>query len=547
MNTELLKLLDAIAGLKVIVIGEAMLDCYLAGKSDRLSPEAPAPVLTVTQRQQAPGGAANTAVNIHTLGGCVTFLSVIGDDWEGKMLRQVLEENRISTKHILTRPGRQTLSKQRLIAASELLMRFDMGSTEPIDLETEQGLIGQLTSSFADCDALIVADYGYGILTPVVIAAIARLQHASPKVLVVDSKNLSAYRSLNVTAVKPNYNQAIKLLGIMPSPSRAEQILAHREQLLELTGAGIVAVTLDAQGAIVFERNRTRQHRTASQAASPSGTSGAGDTYVSALTVALAAKASVANASHLAAAAAAIVVAKDGTTPCSVQELREFLCGEHTLMEGAGGEREAGKQKENLSVCAFAPDTLLNGGNRGTQVSSSLRDQNLKSKIQNSLATNEKYLPNLSDLSACTAFYRAAGGRIVFTNGCFDILHAGHVSYLNRARALGDVLIIGVNSDTSVSRLKGSTRPINPLLDRIQVLAALSCVDRLISFEDDTPIDLIRLIRPDIYVKGGDYTKQTLPEAIVVEELGGIVEILPFVENRSTTSLINRICQLNRE
>ena len=141
------------------------------------------------------------------------------------------------------------------------------------------------------------------------------------------------------------------------------------------------------------------------------------------------------------------------------------------------------------------------------------------------------------------AAYRAAGCRIVFTNGCFDILHAGHVSYLNRAHALGDVLIIGVNSDASVSRLKGPSRPINPLLDRIQVLAALSCVDCLIAFEEDTPINLIRLICPDVYVKGGDYTKERLPEASIVEELGGMVQILPFLEDRSTTSMITRICQ----
>ncbi len=146
-------------------------------------------------------------------------------------------------------------------------------------------------------------------------------------------------------------------------------------------------------------------------------------------------------------------------------------------------------------------------------------------------------------MSDRAASYRAAARRIVFTNGCFDILHAGHVSYLNRARALGEILIIGVNSDASVSRLKGSTRPINSLTDRIQVLAALSCVDCVISFEEDTPINLIGLICPDIYVKGGDYTKQTLPEALIVEELGGVVEILPFVENRSTKSIIQRICQ----
>ena len=143
--------------------------------------------------------------------------------------------------------------------------------------------------------------------------------------------------------------------------------------------------------------------------------------------------------------------------------------------------------------------------------------------------------------------YRRTGHKIVFTNGCFDILHAGHVSYLNRAKALGNILIIGVNSDNSIRRIKGANRPINPLEDRIQVLGGLGCVDYLITFDEDTPIDLIRLVQPDVYVKGADYTKETLPEAPVVEQYGGIVELLPFVENRSTTRIIERVCQLNME
>lgn len=520
MNSVLSELLDKIAGLRVIVIGEAMLDGYLTGECDRPVPDASVPVLNVTQQQQVPGGAANTAVNIHTLGGCVTFLSAVGDDWCGQTLRHLLELRGISTKHILTQPGRQTLSKQRLMADRELLIRFDQGSTAAIDQQTQLALIEQLTSSFADCDALIVSDYGYGILTPGVIAAIASLQNTYPRVIVVDSKDLTAYRSLNVTAVKPNYNQAIELLGIeklSQSQSRSEQIAAYRQQLLELTGAQTVAVTLDSEGAIVMMRTSSSAYRTASVKASPNGTSGAGDTYISALTLALAAKLSVADAADLAAAAAAIAVTKSGTTPCSIHELRDFL-------------------------------------NTHSEVTIQKSEDNQKSKIENpksphpsSLTSNEKYLPSLSELSDCITFYRAQGLRIVFTNGCFDILHAGHVFYLNQARAKGDILIIGVNSDISVSRLKGASRPINPLLDRIQVLAALSCVDRLISFDEHTPIDLIRLIRPDVYIKGGDYTKATLPEASVVEELGGVVEILPFVENRSTTSIIKRICQANLE
>ena len=327
MNTDLVKLLDAIAPLKTIVIGEAMLDCYLAGFSDRMSPEAAVPVVTVTQ--QVPGGAANTAINVRALGGCVTFLSVIGDDWEGDSLRKALVQKGVSTQHILTEPGRQTLTKQRLMAGSQLFVRFDSGSTQAIDSKTEQALIEQLTNSFADCDALIVSDYGYGILTERVIAAIASLQEDRERVLAINSKNLSAYRSLNITAVKPNYKQAIQLLGLeaapTPSLSRAEQIAPHVEKLLHLTGGQIVAATLEAEGAIVFDRQH-QPHRTTSAKASPSGTCGAGDPYVSALTLALAAKAPMSAAADLA-PATAVVVGKDGTTACSIQELREFLCG----------------------------------------------------------------------------------------------------------------------------------------------------------------------------------------------------------------------------
>lgn len=514
MNTNLAKLLDEIVGLNVVVIGEAMLDCYLSGVADRLCPEAPVPVVTVTDHKQAPGGAANTAVNVHTLGAKVTFLSVIGDDWEGALVRQTLEEHGLSTKYVLTQPGRRTLAKQRVMAASQLLVRFDQGSTDAIDSQTEQALIDQLDRCFPECDAIIVSDYGYGILTAGVIQAIAKLQHSCARVLVVDSKHLSAYRHVGVTAVKPNYNEVVQLLGVealhatfLPDgDARADQIATHGERLLDLTGAQIAAVTLDAEGAIIFERERPA-YRTYARRASHSRATGAGDTFVSALSLALAAGAPTPVAADFASAAAAVVVEKDGTTACPTQELREML------------------------LIPFLQADL-----RGAVPSAEL-----------SQTAADKYIPEPSWLVARVASYRASGRRIVFTNGCFDILHSGHVSYLNRAKALGDILIIGVNSDVSVSRLKGSSRPINPLLDRIQVLSGLGCVDHLVSFDDDTPSNLIRMVRPDVYVKGGDYSKETLPEASVVEQLGGVVQILPFVENRSTTSIIERICKAQLE
>jgi D-beta-D-heptose 7-phosphate kinase/D-beta-D-heptose 1-phosphate adenosyltransferase len=208
---------------------------------------------------------------------------------------------------------------------------------------------------------------------------------------------------------------------------------------------------------------------------------GAGDTFTSTLALALAAGAAATQAAELASAAAAVVVGKERTAACTAQELREVL--------GALG----------------------------------------------------KYVPDLTRLAARAEFYRRQGRTVVFTNGCFDILHKGHVSLLHRARALGDVLIVGVNSDAGIRRLKGPSRPINTLEDRVQVLAALGCVDHLIAFDEDTPCNLIRALRPQVFVKGGDYTRERLPEAPLVEELGGVVHILPSVEAHSTTGLIEKI------
>ncbi|ARV59746.1 bifunctional heptose 7-phosphate kinase/heptose 1-phosphate adenyltransferase [Nostocales cyanobacterium HT-58-2] len=514
VKPDLVKLLDAVANLNVIIIGEAMLDGYLEGFSDRLCPEASAPVVTVKNRLYVPGGAANTAVNISSLGSRVTFLSVIGDDWEGSQLQQALLERGISTQHILKVSNRQTLTKQRVISASQIQVRFDSGTTDAIDTQTEQALIDEIELLFPESDAVIISDYGYGILTQRVIHAIAQLQQTSPRVLVVDSKNLTAYCHLGVTAVKPNYEQAVQLLTLFPASeasergSRAEQIKAYGEKLLHLTGAKIAAVTLDAEGAIIFERD-SPPHRTYAQPTTQSRTAGAGDTFTSAFTLALASGATTSLAADFAAAAAAVVVRQDGTTACSAEELREFL-------SQVGGE-----------------------------INSKFKIQNSKLGVSSSSASSPSSLPNkyidINQLCLLVASYRNAGQKIVFTNGCFDILHAGHVCYLNHAKTLGDILVIGVNSDESIRRLKGRTRPINSLEDRIQVLGALSCVDHLVAFDKDNPCHLIRLVQPDVYVKGGDYTKETLPEAPLVQEYGGVVELLPLLENRSTTRIIERI------
>ena len=483
MNTNLSALVDAFAGLKVLVLGEAMLDTYLEGSTGRFCQEAPVPIVSLSSRRDLPGGAANTALNLRSLGADVRFLSVRGYDPEGAVLAQALEQRGVGTEHLLTHPARRTLTKQRVVAASQILLRLDQGTTAPLDEDTEQELIARLASLFAQVDAVVVSDYRYGIITPAVLRALADLQARWSRVLVADSRRLEVFRGVGVTAAKPNYDEAVGLLGGQALDAcrvRAEELATHSERLLEATGAEIVAVTLDSEGAIVFERGRP-PYRTYAQAVRQACVAGAGDTFTSALALALAAGAPTTAAAELASAAAAVVVGKERTAVCSAQELREQV--------SAGG----------------------------------------------------KSFSELARLAARVEFYKQQGRKVVFTNGCFDILHRGHITYLNRAKGLGDVLIVGVNSDDGIRRLKGPTRPINTLEDRIQVLAALSSVDHLVAFDDDTPCNLIRALKPNVFVKGGDYTRERLPEALLVEELGGVVHILPFLQDRSTTGIIERI------
>jgi D-beta-D-heptose 7-phosphate kinase/D-beta-D-heptose 1-phosphate adenosyltransferase len=485
VSISLPRIIDALTDLNVLVVGESMLDCYLQGSTSRLCPEAPVPVVDLDGRFDHPGGAANAALNSFCLGAGVSFLSVVGDDPDGAALVQRLCERGIDTSHVLVDPGRRTLIKQRILAGSQLLVRLDQGDTKPIAPSLEKLLIEQLEFLWQRCDAVVVSDYGYGILTPTLIGRLGELQARSPRGLVIDSKRLSLFREVRPTAVKPNCGEALRLLGeVDPAPAsgRVEWMATRGAQILEASGARIASVTLDCEGALVFERDRPL-YRTFAKTERHTRVAGAGDTFAAAMALALAAGADAPAAADLATAASSVVVGKDGTATCDVAELRALVSPSHKSLAGRG------------------------------------------------------------ELVDCVAAHRRQGRRVVFTNGCFDILHRGHISYLSQAKALGDVLIVGVNSDEGIRRLKGPARPINTLEDRLQVLAALSCVDHVISFDEDTPHDLIRSVGPDTFVKGGDYTRETLPEAKLVEELGGRVEILPFLADRSTTTIIAKICR----
>jgi D-beta-D-heptose 7-phosphate kinase/D-beta-D-heptose 1-phosphate adenosyltransferase len=467
----------------VLVLGDAILDAYLDGRVERLSREAPVPVLSLAERRDAPGGAANAAANVAGLGGSPALLAVVGDDDAGARLRRELSGAAVSDEHLVVGDGRETAAKQRIAGDGQMLVRLDQGGDAPLGREDEVRLVDALRALHAGCDAILVSDYEGGVVSARVLDALAELQAAAPRVLVVDARRPGRYRAIAPTAVKPNVREALELLGAPdpgPEPgARARLLSAAGAELLERTGAATVAVTLDRDGALVIEPGAS-PYRTFARPARDTRATGAGDTFSAALALALAAGAPPRAAAELGAAAATAVVSREGTSVCGAGELRRAVSIEGKLVRG------------------------------------------------------------LEELDARLAPTRARGGRVVLANGCFDLLHRGHVDLLRRARGLGDLLVVAVNSDDSVRRLKGAGRPLTPLADRLAVLAAIDAVDVLVPFAGDTPVEVIRAARPDFLVKGGDHDPATLPEAPLVEELGGAVRILPLVHDHSTSGLIER-------
>jgi len=466
----------------ILVIGEAMLDIYLHGDSKRICREAPVPIVDIRKTIHQPGGAANTAVNLSHLGVKTHYISVMGNDEDGKVLKGLLKANGVTIGSIFLEKDRKTIIKQRVMASDQLLMRIDSGSTTTISEAIEEKIINTLVDLYPKIDAVIISDYGYGIITPRIIDAFARLQKHMPKILVVDSKYPDRFISLHPTMIKPNYQEAISLLTLKNMPAfgkRMAAISSYGEALHKKTGADIIALTVDVEGSIIFEKGKS-PYRTFTKPVQNSRAAGAGDTYTSAFTLALTLGAQAQTAAEIASAASSVVVQKDGTATCTKEELQMYF------------------------------------------------------------TTQTKKIPR-DILPMLVSHLREEDKKIVFTNGCFDILHSGHVDYLSRAKQLGDLLIVGLNSDKSIKRLKGRERPVNTLSERIQVLSGLGSVDYIIPFETDTPIPLIKKIHPDIYVKGSDYRKDMLPEAKVVESYRGRVELLPFIKDKSTTNIIKRI------
>jgi len=484
----------------VLVIGDAMLDTYLEGTADRLCSEGPVPVVSKTAEYRIPGGAANTAANVRALDADVIFLGLVGSDLAGELLRTALRQRGISDQWLVEDNNAQTLHKLRIIADGQYVVRFDEGPTTST-AESQQRLVDTLEEVYAQCDLVVISDYRYGVLSDTLITRLYRLHEAQPKVLLLDSKALHRFSMLKASVVTPNLLEARMFTESaeeeMFNLTTIEQI-AHK--MLARLHAQHVAITLGAHGVFLLNREQHGMHIPAHPVAQANDV-GAGDSFAAAMALALAAGGTIEEAARIGIDAASIAVTRQRTAVVQYQELL---------------------QRVSLREYATSTQTLT---------SYSLGEQ---SGIQNTLLALVEYLDA----------EREVGHRIVFTNGVFDILHAGHVQFLRQAKALGNVLVVGINSDRSTQRLKGDGRPINNERDRMALVAALDAVDAVVLFDEDTPTELIRLLRPTLHVKGGDYADETLPEAEAVREAGGQVVILPLVGTMSTSTVIQHIARL---
>jgi rfaE bifunctional protein kinase chain/domain/rfaE bifunctional protein nucleotidyltransferase chain/domain len=470
----------------ILVIGDVMLDGWWSGSIERLCREAPAPVVDIRSRESVPGGAANTATNLAALGARVSVAGIIGADDAGEDLRRQLAAAGIDVQHLHVHPDMVTTTKIRISSGGQVMLRLD-DSARTVPEDALAALAASVRAAVERQDAVLVCDYGTGVVAGPVRPALAEALgswagRAERPLVVVDAHDPRPWAALQPDLVTPNAQEAARLLDrkLPEGQERVDAVTAEAASLLQSTGSSAVVVTLDRDGTVLMTADGVT-HRTWARPAAEKQASGAGDTFVAALTLARAAGLPLTASLDLAQSAADVVVHQPGTSVCSTAQLSRYL---KAFADAALGEDELERQLE---------------------------------------------------------LHRAQGQRIVLTNGCFDVLHSGHTRYLNQAKQLGDILVVALNSDESVRRLKGAGRPINSVADRAAVVAALSCVDYVTVFDTPTAIPLIRRLRPEVYAKGGDYTPGMLAETPAVEECGGRVAILDYVAERSTTAVVNRI------
>jgi len=505
-------------GRRVLVIGDVMLDSYLEGTAARLCSEGPVPVVRKTGEQRLPGGAANTAANLKALGADVLLLGVVGNDLAGGLLRAALRSLEIDDRWLVEDDAAETLHKLRVLADGQYVVRFDEGGGRgPCSPRAGRRLLATLGRVFPRCDLIVVSDYGYGVAADAIIARLRELRAAREATcpLLVDSKELQRFRLAGATVVTPNHLEAqLAVTAERPGDQNApipgsDASLPHMEEvgrrLLAQLDCAHVAITLGAQGVLLLDRDAPPLHVPAHPTTQANDV-GAGDSFAAATALALGSGADAAMAVRLGVDAAGIAVTKRWTAVVS----------HHELLRRAS-LRDHGDGRRALPW----PD-----GRRDHQ----------RETIDGAIA----------QLAERLAVERDAGRTVVFTNGVFDILNAGHVGFLRQARALGDVLVVGVNTDRGAAGLKGQAAPLNDERDRLALIAALDPVDHAVLFDDATPAELIRALRPHIHVKGGEYADEALPEAEAVRAVGGCIVILPLASGQPSVDS-DRLSAIGRQ
>ena len=471
--------LTALEHARVLVVGDVMLDRYWHGGTSRISPEAPVPVVRVEEADDRPGGAANVALNVASLGGHIALAGVVGEDENAELLTSRLASSNVST-YFQQSSEIPTITKLRVMSRNQQLLRLDF--EQRLDGVDTTALLEQVEKALPDCDVVILSDYGKGTLNQVEL--LIQMARAFGKRVLVDPKGQDFSKYRGASLITPNLTEFEAVVGHCAN----DDVLAQRGEALraELELEALL-ITRSEKGMTLIREGHAPLHLP-TRAQEVFDVTGAGDTVIGLMGLALASGHALPEAMMLANLGAGLVVAKPGTATLSIAEL-------YTALHG-----------DKLAEFGMIDQAPLVDAVRAAQL---------------------------------------RGERVVMTNGCFDILHAGHVAYLEQAKRLGDRLIVAVNDDASIGRLKGPKRPINPLNRRMQVLAGLGAVDWVVPFSDDTPQALIEAVLPDILVKGGDYRPEDIAGGEAVIANGGEVKVLGFEDGVSTTAMISSI--LDRE
>ncbi len=461
----------------ILVIGDLMIDHYLWGSCERISPEAPVQVVDIARETTVLGGAGNVINNLNALGANVSVSSVIGDDENGEELLQMLKTIGVNSDNIITQTGRKTSKKSRVIAVSQQILRYDRESKDDITDKSVEDILASLVLDINSYDAVILSDYGKGILTDALCSKVILLANEHNVKVLVDPKGSDFSKYRGAYLLTPNKKEAILATGIEINDSDSlKKTLIKLKKECELD---ISLITLSEDGIATYE-NEVEIFPTVAKEVFD--VTGAGDTVIASIAFALCVEKSIQDTAAFANLAAGVVVGKIGSATVTIDEIEEYEASLHK-------------------------------------------------------STSDAHIKSFDDIDEVVKRSRENGKKIVFTNGCFDILHVGHVKYLQIAKSFGDILIVGLNSDESVSRLKGPTRPVNIAEDRAYLLAALEAVDFVVPFSDDTPLELIKMIAPDTLVKGGDYKGKS----VVGTEFAGELKLVDFVDGKSTTKTIQKI------